>query len=101
MMRFDRFTLDTTRGCLLDGDREVELRPKTYLVLHYLVSNPGRLVSRREIVDAVWPDVVVTDDSLAHCICEIRNAIGDGQHHLIRTLPKRGYLFATRALTDD
>ncbi|HEU5297192.1 MAG TPA: winged helix-turn-helix domain-containing protein [Burkholderiaceae bacterium] len=101
MMRFDRFTLDTTRGCLLDAGQQVALRPKTYLVLHYLLSNPGRLLSRREIVDAVWPDVIVTDDSLAHCISEIRSAIGDGQHRVIKTIHKRGYLFATRVLLDD
>ena len=100
MLRFDRFALDTARGCLLDGDREVELRPKTYLVLHYLLNNPGRLVSRREIVDAVWPNVIVTDDSLAHCISEVRSAIGDGQHRFIKTVPKRGYLFATQVLFD-
>jgi len=99
MIHFDRFTLDTKRGCLLDGNREVELRPKTYLVLQYLLSNAGRLVPRGEIVDAVWPGVIVTDDSLAHCISEIRCTLGDVQHRFIKTVPKRGYLFATDVLS--
>ena len=91
-LRFDRFTLDLTRGFLRDGDRDVDLRPKAFQVLHYLASNAGRLVSKQELFDAVWPAVAVSDDSLVQCIRELRHKLGDDNHRLIRTMHRRGYL---------
>jgi hypothetical protein len=68
VLRFDRFALDLSRACLRAGDQEIELRPKTYEVLHYLVENAGRLVSKQELFEAVWLNVSVCDDSLVQCI---------------------------------
>ena len=79
------------RGVLLVGGVERKLRPKSMALLRFLVENAGRLVNRDEIMQAVWPDVIVTDDSIAQCVKEIRRAIGD--ETMLRTLPKRGYLF--------
>ncbi len=62
MIRFDRYVLDLRRGTLWSGVDEIEIRPKTFEVLKLLVENAGRLVSKDEIIAAVWPDVVVTDD---------------------------------------
>ncbi|MGA3001638.1 MAG: winged helix-turn-helix domain-containing protein [Acetobacteraceae bacterium] len=70
------------------------MRAKTFALLRHFVENSGRLVDRDEIMQAVWPDVYVTDDSIAHCIREIRRALEDDQQRLLRTLPRRGYLFA-------
>jgi adenylate cyclase len=91
--RFAGFTLDTVSGCLASHAGEAPLRPKSFEVLRYLVENPGRLVSKDELVDAVWARVAVTDDSVAQCISEIRQAIGDRQQWIIRTFPRRGYRF--------
>ena len=88
----DRFCLDLTRGFLRVGAEDVALRPKAFEVLHYLAKNAGRLVAKEELYDAVWPDVTVSDDSIAQCIRELRNKLGDGDHSLIRTVPRRGYL---------
>jgi DNA-binding winged helix-turn-helix (wHTH) protein len=74
---FDAFTLDLTRGCLLRGLEEVKLRPKAFEVLSYLVENNGRLVSKDELIHAVWVDTAVTDDSLVQCLIEVRRALGD------------------------
>ena len=70
--RFGAFTLDTARGCLLKDDQEINLRPKVYETLKYFVENPGRLISKQELMQAVWPDAFVTDDSLVQCAVELR-----------------------------
>lgn len=90
---FAGYTLDTGRGLLIRADREVDLRPQTLSVLQYLVERAGLLVTRREILGAVWPGTEVTDDSLTQCIAEIRRAIDDSERTLIKTVPKRGFIF--------
>ena len=93
--RFDRFTLDLARGALLGPEgAELPLRPKSFALLRFLVENAGRLLDRDTIMAAVWPDLFVTDDSIAQCIGSIRRALGDEAQRLLRTVPKRGYLFA-------
>jgi DNA-binding winged helix-turn-helix (wHTH) protein len=89
---FDRFSLDLMRGCLRAGKQDIELRPKVFEVLRYLVNNAGRLVAKEELHDAVWPNVTVSDDSIKQCIRELRDKLGDGNHSLIKTIPRRGYL---------
>src|SRR5215475_8285311 len=93
MYHFEGYTLDTARCSLRTGDRVVELRPRAFEVLRYLVENAGRLVTKEEFIKAIWPDVVVTDESLTHCVSEARQAIGDERQAIIRTVPRRGYQF--------
>src|SRR5438477_3640903 len=90
---FDGFTLDLTRGCLLRGNQEIKLPPKPYDALKYLVENSGRLISKRELIEALWPDTAVTDDSLVQCMKEVRRALGDDAQQIIKTVPRRGYIF--------
>src|SRR4051794_30603759 len=93
--RFGGYTLDPARGVLQDPQGiEAGLRPKTTEVLRHLADKAGRVVSREELMHAVWPDVIVTDDSISQCVFEIRRALGDEGASLLRTLPKRGYLLA-------
>jgi formylglycine-generating enzyme required for sulfatase activity len=92
ILRFDRFALDLTRGCLRIDDRGVDLRPKAFEVLHYLVENAGRLVPKQELCEAVWSNVTVSDDSLVQCIRELRHKLGDDDRRLIKTVSRRGYL---------
>jgi adenylate cyclase len=94
MFRFQGYTLDVSRGSLACGEREVELRPKSFEVLRYLVGNAGRLVTKEEIIKTVWPNVVVSDESLARCVFEVRQAIGDSDQTIIKTIARRGYRFA-------
>jgi DNA-binding winged helix-turn-helix (wHTH) protein/tetratricopeptide (TPR) repeat protein len=92
---FAGFRLDPLRGSLLDpSGAEVSLRPKSFDLLRHLLINPGRVVSRDELMESVWPGVFVTDDSITQCVTEIRRAIGNKGPHLLRTLPKRGYILA-------
>jgi TolB-like protein/DNA-binding winged helix-turn-helix (wHTH) protein/predicted TPR repeat methyltransferase len=92
-LRFDRYVLDLERGCILAGNEEIALRPKTFEFLRYLVSNPGRLVSKDELLTAVWPNVIVSDDSLVQCVTELRRALQDHDQRLIKTVQRRGYRF--------
>ncbi len=62
-LRFGSYILDLDRGCLLLDGSEIALRPKTFAVLHYLVENAGRLVSKNELFASVWPNLAVTDDA--------------------------------------
>jgi adenylate cyclase len=58
-------TLDLARGLLRGANGEIELRPKSFAVLRYLVDNVGRVVTKDEIMQAIWPDMIVSDDSLS------------------------------------
>ena len=98
--RFESCTLDLTRGSLHVADREVELRPKSFAVLRYMVENAGRLIAKEEIIATVWPQVVVTDELLARCISDVRTAIADGDHDVIKTVPRRGYLFTAEVIRE-
>ena len=92
-IRFGCCVLDEGRGALCTADGiETVLRPKTLELLRLMLRNPGRVVSRNEILDAVWPGLFVTDDSITQCVVEIRKAMGAGGAELLRTVPRRGYL---------
>jgi DNA-binding winged helix-turn-helix (wHTH) protein/TolB-like protein len=93
--RFGGYRLDAVRGMLLDpaGD-EVRLRPKPFALLSYLLDHPGRVLGREELMEALWPDVAVTDDSLTQCIGDVRRAFGDRATEILRTVPRRGYMLA-------
>jgi TolB-like protein/DNA-binding winged helix-turn-helix (wHTH) protein len=69
----------------------VALRPQAFAVLRYLAERVGRLVTKDELMQALWPGLVVTDDSLVQCIHEIRRAFQDNDHVVLKTAPKRGY----------
>jgi formylglycine-generating enzyme required for sulfatase activity len=92
VLHFDKFSLDLARGCLRTGDQEIELRPKAFEVLRYLAENAGRLIGKQELYDAIWPNVIVSDDSIAQCISELRSKLDDDEHSLIKTVSRRGYL---------
>jgi pimeloyl-ACP methyl ester carboxylesterase len=92
VLHFDRFVLDLKRGCLRTGDQDLVLRPKTFEVLRYLAENAGRLVPKHELLEAVWPKVFVSDDSLVQCVRELRDKLGGDGHRLVRTVPRRGYM---------
>ena len=91
--RFLEFELDARNACLRRAGATVPLRPKSFDVLLYLVRHRGRLVTKDELIDAVWAPVVVTENSLVQCIREVREAIGDGGQARIETVAKRGYIF--------
>jgi TolB-like protein len=95
-IEFGHFVLDLNRECLLrDGD-QVRLRPQSFRMLHYLVENGGRLLTKSELMRALWGDSAVTDDSLVQCLHDVRLALDDRDHSIVKTVPRRGYLFVLR-----
>jgi non-specific serine/threonine protein kinase len=85
-------SISRDRGCLLKGGREIRLRAKTFQVLVYLHEHHGRLVTKDDLFRAVWPDTFVSDDSLTKCVGEIREALGDRDHQLLKTVARRGFI---------
>src|SRR5262245_7288967 len=90
---FGRFHLDVDRACLLCDRQEIKLRPKSFEVLRHLVENSSRLVAKNELMQAVWRDTFVTDDSLVQCVRDIRRALNDSAQQYIKTVSGRGYIF--------
>jgi len=91
--RFGSYVLDLEKVVLLHRGGEVPLRRQSFDVLVHLVRNPGRLVTRDELLNDLWPGKFVTDNSIAQCLVDIRSAIDDERHEKIRTLTGRGYRF--------
>jgi adenylate cyclase len=94
MLQFEGYTLDIARNALRVADREIALRRKSFELLRYLAENADRLVTKEELLKAIWPDVTASDESLTHCVSEVRQALGDGGQAIIKTIPRRGYRFA-------
>lgn len=89
---FGGHTLDLGRRRLRHGDDDIALRPKSLALLIYLVENPGRVIDKEELIGALWPDTIVSDDSLSQCLKDVRAALGTDAENLVRTVPRRGYI---------
>ena len=98
---FDDFTLDLARVSLTHQGQEVKLRPKSFETLRYLIENSGRVVTKEELIQAIWPDSFVTDDSLVQCLRDVRRALNDESQRYIKTVPRRGYLFDAKVTPDS
>lgn len=92
------FSVDPREGTVAGPGGTVRLEPKVMDVLEVLSSHPGHVVSRDELLDAVWPNVIVTEHTLSRCIYQLRHALGkiggepgQADYNPIETLPKRGY----------
>jgi DNA-binding winged helix-turn-helix (wHTH) protein/tetratricopeptide (TPR) repeat protein len=96
-LEFGPFLLDLSREMLLRDGQPVPLRPKAYALLRYLAANPGRVVTKDELHAVIWPGVIVTDDSLTRLVSDVRAALQDSADGLLRTVPRRGYIFEAAA----
>lgn len=92
MLQFAGFELDRERVELRGpGGEAIKLRPQTFALLTLFVANAGRALSKQELMDAVWPNVHVSDDSLFKCIRDLRTALSDDRRQLIRLVSGHGY----------
>jgi len=93
--RFGRFWLCPSRHTLYLADEEIILTPKSYDVLLYLARNPGRVVTKEELLKAVWSDSYIEEGNLSQQVFRLRKAfeVEPGAAHLIRTVSGRGYQF--------
>src|SRR5262245_26140568 len=92
---FGPFRMDLRAELLLRDREPIPLRPKTWSVLRYLAERPGVLVTKQELLDAVWGDAVVTEAVLSRSIWELRVALGDSSRtsQLLQTVQRRGFRF--------
>ena len=94
--RFGPFQLDVRERRLSRGSDVIPLRLKVFDTLRVLVENAGRLVTKQELLDTVWPDTTVEENNLNHNVSVLRKALGEkatGQQY-IETVPRVGYRFA-------
>jgi len=92
---FDRFRLDPDHACLWSEAQAIALSPKVFAVLHYLVTHPDRLVTKDELLDAVWPETAVSDAVVRVVIGMLRKVLDDTAQtpRFIATVSRRGYRF--------
>lgn len=94
MLRFLGFELNEQRAELRGPDgAAIKIRSRTLEMLKIFASNAGKVVSKRELMEAVWPGVQVGEDSLFQSIREIRSILGDDDRQVIKMISGRGYLF--------
>ena len=101
--RFGQFVLDPGRRMLSRGDSAVSLTPKAFDVLLFLAQNPNRLVTKEELLQAVWGDTVVEEGNLAQYVWHLRKALGDNSEEprLIVTIARKGYQFTMEVTVAD
>ena len=93
--RFGPFLLDPLNAHVVRGTEKVPLTPKAFAVLHYLTEHRERLVNKKELLAALWPETVVGEGVLKASILELRKALGDNAKtpQFIETVHRRGYRF--------
>ena len=89
--------------CLWRGTDQISLSPKAFSVLLYLAERQGTLVTKQELLDAVWPDIHVTEGVLKRAVLEIRKALDDPaeEPRYIQTLHRRGYRFMSASAAPE
>jgi DNA-binding winged helix-turn-helix (wHTH) protein/TolB-like protein/Flp pilus assembly protein TadD len=94
-IRFDQFELNPGEHWLRGPDGPLHLQPKSFETLVLLAQHPGELVGKEELMSAIWPNQVVSDNALTRCIRDVRRVLGDsaGRSRYIETVPKLGYRF--------
>ena len=101
--RFGPFQLDVRERRLSRGIEVIPLRLKVFDTLCVLVENAGRLVTKQELLDAVWPETAVEENNLNHNMSVLRKALGEkatGQQY-IETVPRVGYRFVAAVETAE
>src|SRR5437667_678115 len=85
--------LDSANEWVWHGEQRLQLTPKAFAVLRYLLDHPGRVVTKEELLREGWPDTVVSEWVLTTCIRKIRQALGEeaGTPQYIATVHRRGY----------
>jgi Tol biopolymer transport system component/DNA-binding winged helix-turn-helix (wHTH) protein len=90
---FGPYRLDVDRWVVTREDQPVALAPKTFELLLLMVRNPGRAISKRELMASLWPGTFVEEANLSFQISMLRKALGNGAVQWIETVPKHGYRF--------
>ena len=91
--RIDGWLVQPNRNRLVKGARDLRVRPQLIDVLSCLAAQPGRVVTREQLLSVVWSDRFVAASGVARCMAELRQALADDARNprIIETIPKRGY----------
>ena len=102
-VRIGDWTVEPALNQLSAAGRTVKLEPKAMAVLVFLMDRPGRVVSREALLSAVWPGVLVGDDSLTQVVIKLRKALGDVPEKptYIQTIAKGGYRLVAPVVRPD
>jgi Tol biopolymer transport system component/DNA-binding winged helix-turn-helix (wHTH) protein len=96
---FGEFRLDADERQLFRGESALEITPKALDILHLLVINAGRTVTKEEIFQKVWPDSFVEETNLSHHVFRLRKILGETEaRKFIETVPRRGYRFVEKTV---
>jgi DNA-binding winged helix-turn-helix (wHTH) protein len=102
---FDRFRVDPQQRLLFADsvERAVPLPPRVFDTLLHFIERPGELLSKRALMRAVWPNLVVEENGLNQSISLLRRSLGEtpGDHRFIVTIPRRGYRFVAKVQEID
>lgn len=104
IFRFGEFEVREGEFCLIRGEETIPVEPKAFRVLLYLLRNPHRLVTKDELLDAVWQETSVSENSLTRAVALLRRLLGDDtrEPRFIATVPTVGYRFlADVAMSSD
>src|ERR1700678_964849 len=99
LYRFDEFEVDASKRAFLRNGAPILISPKAFEVLLYLVANPGRVVTKEELLHAVWPDSFVEESNLAQHVSWLRKRLADKSNYVV-TVPGRGYQFTAPVRTE-
>src|ERR1041384_287591 len=93
--QFDNVKVDAVNFRVWKADTTVQMEPKAFRVLLFLIENRGRLIEKRELLDAVWKETFVTENALTREIAQLRKALGESAREAkyIETVPTKGYRF--------
>src|SRR5246500_2401515 len=103
LYRFGQFELNARRRTLSRADSVISLTPKAFDVLLFLAQNPNRLVTKEELLQAVWGDTFVEEGNLTQYISHLRKALEDNaeETRLIVTIVRKGYQFTADVTVAD
>jgi predicted ATPase len=95
--------VDPGNVCVWRGTKAIRLTPKAFAVLWYLVEHPGRVITKDELFETVWPGTVVSEGALTVCMSALRKALGDTAQapQFIETVHRLGYRFIGPITLDD
>lgn len=91
--RFGNFELDPSQRVLYRDGEPVTLKPKAFDLLQYLVENHGKVLTKRELMEHIWPNQFVEDNNLTVQMSSLRKIFGDEKIGPIKTIPGKGYKF--------
>src|SRR5215471_20472644 len=100
---FGAFRLDANTICLWRGEQLLPLPPKPLAVLAYLVTRAGQVVTKDELLEAVWPETMVSEGVLKTCLAQIRRVLGETAQapQYIATVHRRGYRFLVPVMVQE